>query len=298
MVIRNIFHTIGAQPNKSETSGRAGQSASSYSGDNLAEISVELSAGENRKIKSSEIANRWRELTPSIPGIKELQFSSSLFSAGEDVNFQFSGQNIDDLSEIVEEFKDNLSKYPGVYDIVDNNNKGSSELVLKMLPNAQYYGLDMYSVSSQIRDSFNGKKIMSVQRGRDEIDIKVGYSAEDKTSLEDLRELMIRTSSGSLIPVKSVCSISLDSAYSGINRVNRSRSLSVIANVDESISNANEIIESIEKNDLPNILLKYPDISYSLEGQQKEQSENLESLGIIPAIISFLKWETAHKFHQ
>ena len=128
----------------------------SYFGDNLAEMSVELSPGESRSIKSSEIANRWRDLTPSIPGFKELLLSASLFSAGEDVNFQFSGQDISALSQIVQEFKDNLSKYPGVYDIIDNNNKGSSELVLKMLPSAQYYGLDMYSVSSQIRDSFNG----------------------------------------------------------------------------------------------------------------------------------------------
>jgi len=277
-IIRNVIQVVGAQPNKAETSGRGGAMMNSYFGDNLAEMSVELSPGESRSIKSSEIANRWRDLTPSIPGIKELQFSSSLFSAGEDVNFQFSGQDISALSQIVQEFKDNLSKYPGVYDIIDNNNKGSSELVLKMLPSAQYYGLDMYSVSSQIRDSFNGKKIMSLQRGRDEIDVKVGYSIENKSSLEDLRELMIRTSSGALIPVKSICSISLDEAYSGINRVNRSRSLSVIANVDESIANANEIIESIEKRDLPNILSKYPGISYSLEGQQKEQSENLNSL--------------------
>lgn len=277
-IIRNVFHTIGAQPNKSETSGRAGQTASSYSGDNLAEISVELSPGENRKIKSSQIANRWREMTPKIAGIKELQFASSLFSAGEDINFQFSGQDISDLANVVQDFKNILKKYSGVYDIIDNNNKGNPELVVKMLPNAEYYGVTMSSVSSQIRESFHGKKIMTMQRGRDEIDVKIRYDDKNRSSIEDLKELMIRSSTGSLIPLKSVCSIKLDDSYSGISRVNRKRALSVIASVDQSLANANEIVDSIEKNDMPGLLSNYPGVSYSLEGQQREQSENLDSL--------------------
>ena len=65
----------------------------------------------------------------------------------------------------------------------------------------------------------------------------------------------------------------------------------MIASVDASIANSNDIISSIKKNDLPQLLKKYPSVSYSLEGQQKEQTENLESLTrnyVIALFIVFL----------
>ena len=52
-----------------------------------------------------------------------------------------------------------------------------------MLPNSEYYGVTMSSVSSQIRESFHGKKIMTMQRGRDEIDVKIGYDDKNRSSI-------------------------------------------------------------------------------------------------------------------
>ena len=68
---------------------------------------------------------------------------------------------------------------------------------------------------------------------------------------------------------------------SSIERKNRKRSINVTADVDLTIANANEIIESITNSVLPNILKKYDSINYSLEGEQQEQGDNLKSLGKI-----------------
>ena len=277
--ILNILTVIGSQPYKSETTGRgdAGME-NSYTGSNLAEVSVELSPGESRNVKSSEIANRWREIAPDIEGIKDLKFSSSLFSAGEDINFQFNGNDINALSKIVNDFEKILERYPGVYDISNTNSKGSSELLIRLLPKSQSYNIDMYTVSQQVRDAFHGKTIATVQRGRDEVDILIEYRDNDKNSVSDLENLEIKTPSGEFLLLKTICEIETREGYSSINRVNRNRSLSVIAAVDASISNSNDIISSIQKNDLPDLLETYPSVTYTLEGQQKEQSENLGSL--------------------
>ena len=289
--ILNVLTVVGSQPYKSATSGRGESMENSYTGSNLAEVSVELSPGENRNIKSSDIANRWREITPNIEGIKSLKFSSSLFSAGEDINFQFNSNNPDDLSDIVDDFQGILQSYPGVFDISNNNNKGSSELLIKLLPQSRFYNIDMVTVFKQIRDAFHGKTIATIQRGRDEIDIVVERIEEDKNSIEDLNNLNIETLSGDFVLLKTICKVEAKDGYSSINRVNRNRSLSVIASVDASISNANDIISSIQKNDLPKLLKLYPSVTYTLEGQQKEQSENLDSLTgnyIIALFIVFL----------
>ena len=41
-------------------------------------ILIELSPGENRKIKADDIANKWRTLIGDIPGIKDLTISTDL----------------------------------------------------------------------------------------------------------------------------------------------------------------------------------------------------------------------------
>ena len=290
-IILNTLTVIGGQPYKSATSGRGEAMESSYSGANLAEVAVELSPGENRDFKSSDIANRWREITPEIEGIKDLKFSSSLFSAGEDINFRFSSDNIEELVSIVEDFEKILKRYPGVYDVFNNNNKGSSELLIKLLPKAEYYNINMSMIYKQIRDSFHGVNIVDFQRGRDEISVEVSYLEDDKNSIIDLENLEIATALGTSIPLKIVCDIEMRDGYSSINRVDRKRSLSVIGAVDAAVSNSNDIISSIEKNDLPELLKKYPSVTYALEGQQREQSENLSSLTrnyVIALFVVFL----------
>ena len=52
---------------------------------NLAEILIELSPGEDRKIMAKEIAKEWRAMIGDIPGIKDLTVSTDLFSPGEDI---------------------------------------------------------------------------------------------------------------------------------------------------------------------------------------------------------------------
>ncbi|MAV63892.1 MAG: acriflavine resistance protein B [Candidatus Marinimicrobia bacterium] len=290
-MIRNVLTVVGAQPYKQGTSGRGSPLESSFNGSNLGEVQVELSPAEYRSIKSSEVASLWRDRTSDIPGLKELNFAYDLFSAGEDIKFQFNSNDINDLSFVVDLFKRNLNQYPGVNDIIDNNNKGNKEIIVKMLPEAKYYGVDALNVSRFIRNSFQGKKIMSIQRGRDEVEVILEYTDNSRTSVIDLQNLLIKTKFNTFIPLKAICSLSAEDSYTSINRVDRKRSMFVSASVDKSISNSNEIINSIEKNDMKDILSQYPSVSYSLIGQQKEQSENLESLFsnyLVALIIVFM----------
>ena len=289
--IRNILTVIGSQPTKSETAGRGESRQNSYTSSNLAEISVELSPGENRDLKSSFIASKWRELTGPIEGIKELKFSSSLFSTGEDINFQFTSDKVSDLSMIIDDFKQILKRYPGVFDISDNDSKGNSEVTIKLLPQAQLYNVTMSMVTNQIRDAFYGEEVMTLQRGKNEVDVIVKYDDFNSNSIYDLKNFQIQTPRGDKISLKSVCQLSTKSGYTSINRVNRNRSLSVIASVDPAISNSNDIVNSIIKNDIPELLKKYESVNYSLEGQQKEQFETLKDLStnyIVALFVVFL----------
>ena len=277
-IILNKQIVIGAQPEKAASSGRGSPLESSYSGSNLGEVLIELSPGEDRDIKSKDIADEWRSLIGKIPGVKDLSVSTDLFSAGEDIYFQFSSMNSANLHSIVKDFRELLESYPGVYNISDNADKGNLEIFIKISPQAEKYGISIVNISETIRDAFQESTIAPIRVGRDEVDIVLGYPISKKTSLEELENLRVKVGPKKFAKLKDISIIEIKEGYSNINRVNRNRALSVIANVNNNIANSNDIISSIEKNDMPLLLDRYEDVQYSLEGQQREQSDNLDSL--------------------
>ena len=85
------------------------------------------------------MADRWRELTGDIPDAVELNFSSSLFSAGDPINVQLTGVDVNVLRGVANELKNELRKYPGVYDIADSFRAGKKEVKLKIKPKSSTF---------------------------------------------------------------------------------------------------------------------------------------------------------------
>ena len=88
-IIRHILTSVGEQPSLNRAQG-PNPASGLFSGSHLGEIDIELIPSEERKLGSTVIANRWRELTGAIPGAAELSFSSSLFTAGAPIFIQLA----------------------------------------------------------------------------------------------------------------------------------------------------------------------------------------------------------------
>ena len=101
----NILSTAGDQPLKNKTTQGIAIAGRANSGTHLAEMAVELSPGEERPISATEIANRWRKLTGSIPGVDQLTFQTDLFSAGDPINIQLSSSNLNELIAMSRDLK-------------------------------------------------------------------------------------------------------------------------------------------------------------------------------------------------
>ena len=90
--------------------------------------------------------------------------------------------------------------------------------------------------------------------------------------------MSIRTPDGREIPFKLVGKIEESISSPSITRIDRKRAINITADVDISKANSNEIVRNLQENFLPNLIENYPYINYSLEGEQRQQNENLESL--------------------
>ena len=278
-IIQNRLSTIGWQPMRTKTSQGPGNLDALYAGSNVAEVAFELTPGENRSISTEEFVRRWRKIMPKVPGVKDLIFFSSLFSAGDPVNIQLSSKYMEDLISAKEDLKTKLVKFPGVFDVKDNYNLGKEEINISLLPSAANYGVTMMLVASQVRQAFYGQEIQSIQRGRDEVKVMLRYPKDERSSISNLEKMMIRTPQGSTIPIRQIARLDLKEGLASIQRKDRKRAINITADVDLTETTGNEVIASVTANILPEILKKYDSISYSLEGEQQEQGDNLKSIG-------------------
>lgn len=280
-LFRNLNASVGDQPYRTAQSKNGGANGDQFSRDNVGEVHVQLMESEVRGdfgVSSTDVANRWRDLVGAVPGAVELVFTSSIFTAGNAINVQLSGPNVDQLRAAAAEFKEKLTTYPGVYGISDSYRSGKQEVKLAIKPAAEASGLTLQDLARQVRQAFYGEEAQRIQRGRDDVRVMIRYPADERRSLFNLENMRIRLPDGTEVPFSAVAEAEIGRGYSTINRVDRQRALNVTADVDAAKGNSNEIVNDIQKNYLPGLMAKHPGLRYAFEGERAEQKKTVNGL--------------------
>ena len=276
-VVLHRLSTVGEQPFTRRT--HSSEAAMGNEQPNIGEVNIQLSSADSRDVSSEALAARWRELTDPIPGIEELVFSSSLFSAGDPVHLELTGADYEQLKNAVTKVKAGIAAYPGVYDVADTYRSGKREIKLRLKPEAETLGLTLNDLARQVRQAFYGDEVQRIQRGRDEIRVMVRYPEEERRSIGDLENMRVRLPDGAEVPFSVAADVEEGFGFSSITRTDRRRTIDVTANVDVSVANANEIMQQIQSQTMPDILQQFPAVRYSLAGAQAEQAETMSGIG-------------------
>ena len=272
-----ILSTVGEHPYRVVQSGpMAGPSA--FMGEHLGEVNIELRPAETRRVPGEEIATRWRELVGQVPGAVELNFTYDLIGGGKAIDIEFNALDLAVVRAAVDATKEKLRGYDGVVEITDSFRGGKPEVKLALTPEGEALGLTMQSLGRQVRQGFFGEEAQRIQRGRDDVRVMVRYPAQARRSLGDLERARIRTPSGAEVPFSTVAVASMGRSPATITRVNRSRAISVQAAVDESITTGGAVTDDLKATFLPALVEKYSGLTYSIEGDEADFAESLDSL--------------------
>ncbi len=278
-VYRQLQASIGSQPYRQEQNTHPGTVGESFSGGHLGEVLIEVAPSIEREIKSSQIANMWREETGPIPGAEELVFSSTIFSAGNSFNIQLAGRDMERLLAASEALKKKLAQYPDVIDVADSFRAGKREVKLKIKPEAEALGLTLADLAKQVRQAFYGEEAQRIQRGRDDIRVMVRYPAEERRSLGDLERMRIRTPDGKEVAFSDVAVAEYGRGFSTITRVDRQRTVNVTADLKAgSEQEPDKILASLEDEFLNRLPVAFPGIRYSYAGEKKEQKDTTRGI--------------------
>ena len=244
-------------------------------GAHLAHIWIQVLEGEKRKTSATRLAALWRQNAGTIPGIESIAFKSVLHSAGKSVEVHLSLDEHGDLLAAAEELKKELESYPGVYDISDSFLPGKQEMQLKLKPTARSMGVTLNDIAMQVRHAFYGAEALRMQRGTDEVKVMVRYPDRERRSPGQVEAMRIRTADGSEVPLSLLADVTMEQGYVSIEHAQRRRVIKVYADVDETVTNANEVRQTLEKGFLPDLTYRHPGLKYSMEGEGKEQMESL-----------------------
>ncbi|MCB9786853.1 MAG: efflux RND transporter permease subunit [Deltaproteobacteria bacterium] len=274
---RGIYAVIG----QGISDGGPGGGVRGIPGGHVTNVRLRMVPSADRPgVTASRLVDLWRSKVGDIPGVEALTFKSNMGpSAGSPIDVQLSHRDVAVLEQAATELAGKLRSYAGVYDLDTGFSEGKPQLDLTLTPLAEASGVTATDIARQVRGAFYGSEALRQQRGRDELRVFVRRPESERRSEHDIESFIIRTPSGADLPLADAAHIERGHAATSIGRADGRRVIHVTGEVDLAVNNPTKIAASIEKDLLPQLREHYPDLSWSMEGEQREQRESLQALG-------------------
>ncbi|HFK5572541.1 efflux RND transporter permease subunit [Elizabethkingia anophelis] len=161
-----------------------------------------------------------------------MRFNELMTGARQDVVCKIFGENLDTLKVYSEKLAAVVNKVNGAQNIYVEPVSGLSQIVINYNRSAlAQYGLNVSDVNNVVNAAFAGKVTGAVFEGEKKFDMVVRMDSEERRKLEDVQNLLLTTSSGTDIPLKSVADVDIKESVNQIQRENAARRIIVGFNV-------------------------------------------------------------------
>jgi len=209
---------------------------------------------------------------------------------GKPVNLEISGPSMDELSKLSNEILTILegdSVFAKMDGLASDLPEARPEIRVDVdREKAALYELSTNTIGMTIRQAINGVEASKFRDGKEEYDIIVRLNDEYRDDLSTLGDLTI-FDEGNQIPLSEVATWEVKDGLGGINHKDSERVITINADV-RSDYQANAVLAEVQ-GVLANYLEDIPEgYDYSWTGQQQEQDESFEFLGIAFLIAIFL----------
>lgn len=264
-------------------------------GSSAATLVINMLPGEERPdaVRADIVTNKLRELVGPVIGVESLIYGSGGNFGGDPVSVSLLGNNITELKAAKSELKEAMVNNALLKDVADNDPAGIKEIQLQLKESAYLLGLNLRTIMNQVRAGFFGTQAQRFQRGQDEIRVWVRYDRENRSSITDLDEMRIVTPSGERVPLKEIASYTITRGDVAINHLDGQREIQISSDLkDAKTTSAPDIMAWIENEVMPDIQSKYPTVTASYEGQNRERKKLMDSLNFVGLTVLFLIYIT------
>lgn len=246
---------------------------------NMADVNFILVPQEERDFTPTDFVRVWREEIGPLPGLEALYFEWEVGPSGSSgLTVDLSHPDRRTLETAAAELAHALRGYVGVTEINDGFASGKPQIDLRITEEARAAGLSHEQIGRQIRHAYFGAEALRMQRGRSEVKVMVRLPEDERRSLADLEDMILRTPRGGEIPLLQAASVSHTRAHTEIKRVNGQRVLTITANIVPELTNVNKVRADMEADVLPALVATHPGLTFSYGGRQQEEIDAMQAL--------------------
>ena len=257
--------------------------------ENQVEVILYLTPPGVRPLPTAEVTRLWREQTGYIPGLESLQFEADRGGPGSGaaLTVELNHRDIEVLDKASAQLAELLAEFPNVKDIDDGYTPGKQQFDFQLKPEGRSLGLTSQAVAQQVRGAFYGIEALRQQRGRNEVKVMVRFPEDQRIRESDIEQLLIRTPSGTDVPLMQIADVDRGRAYTVINRRDARRTVTVTADVVP-IGETGQVQTTLNETVLPQLAREHPGLSFGYEGRQADMKESMQSLvsGFVLAMLA------------
>ncbi|WP_137701867.1 efflux RND transporter permease subunit [Marimonas lutisalis] len=245
-------------------------------GAHVATVAVDLLGAETRTSTLDEIVTLWRDEIGPLPGVNSLILTEpGIGPQGIAVELRLTHPDLAALESAGRTLLAELETYAGVRNAILDLRPGAPELRLRLAPGAEALGLTATDVAGQIRAAFLGTQLAEIRRGDLAWDIEVRLADEDRTTRADLSLFEVALPGGGTVPLSSIVTIDEALGWGTITRRNGLRTLTVAADVDGRIGNADAITARLAEGFVPDLAAT---LGFEIGGQAANSAETVASI--------------------
>ncbi len=255
---------------------------------NIATVEFKLLSARQRDMSTIAIVQAWREEVGTLPYVRGIAFSGEVIDLGSPVAAVLSHPDPARLVEIADYVVDSLRSVAGVFDVQSDHAPGVGEVQLELRPEARTLGLAVEDMARQVRAAFFGVEALRLQRDREEVRVYARLPSDERKTITDVEDYLLRTESGGEVPISEVATIRMGTSPPSIRRQDGQRVVTVTAEVDESVISGGRANSILEESILAQLTSAYPELTYSFGGEQQQQLESLDALyrGFVLAMLA------------
>ncbi|NLY74007.1 MAG: TolC family protein [Firmicutes bacterium] len=243
-----------------------------YSGS--ASLTLRLRSKDQRKRSTQEVVKELQDRI-RIPGVRvrvrERNSMRMLYGGSQDsIQIDIRGYDQETARQIAIMVMDRIAKIPGVTNVSFSREEERPEMNIRIdRKRAADYGVSAAQIANAIQGNVEGKVATVYRKDGEELQVRVNLDESERSSWQDLGKIMVATSGGRVIPLKSLVEVVQGNSPVNIERKDQERNMTVSASISgRDLSGVMaDIQQDLSQIDLP------PGINLYYAGDYEEQQQ-------------------------
>ena len=199
-------------------------------------------------------------------------------------SYSLTGINSAAVYKASEDLLAKLRPYPGFLTVYSDLRMKTPNLEIEILrPQASSYGVNAQAILTALRNAYSQNYVYLIKKSTDQYQVIIEIKDKERMNPQDLEKLYVRSSSGSIVPLKSVARWKAVLGPQSVNHINQFPSVNISFNLvpNAVIGDAAKFIEKTAAEVLP------PSVQGQLQGEALVFSQTISALAVLMVFAVF-----------